>query len=53
MATGENRGLLGWDQPATLLSISLWMAFFEEKLISDIPGLVAYFYNSAIYFKAF
>ena len=36
-------------QPATLLSISLRMGFFNY----NIPGLAAYFDNSAVYFKTF
>ena len=36
-------------RPATLLSISLQMGFFNY----NIPGLAAYFDNSAVYFKTF
>ena len=36
-------------RPATLLSISLRMGFFNY----NIPGLGAYFDNSAVYFKTF
>ena len=46
-AAGKNCCLLGLYQPATLLSISLRMMFFEQ----NIPELATYFDNSAIYFK--
>ena len=48
-AAGKNRRLLGQFRLATLLGISLWMAYFKL----NIPGLVAYFDNSAVYFKTF
>ena len=45
----KNHRPLGQYQPATVLRISLWMVFFKY----NIPGLAAYFDNSAIYFKTF